>query len=74
MQLSLFRLILAVLALLVTIVAAETNAERMSKGLPPLPPRWLVKHREQQNNEHTETDGSAQPGSRPEIQSRTESE
>ncbi|KAL1750570.1 hypothetical protein FB107DRAFT_279507 [Schizophyllum commune] len=72
MQLSLFRLALAVLALLVVAVAAETNAERMSRGLPPLPPRWLVKHREQQNNEHAETDGSAQPESRPEMQSRTE--
>ena len=74
MQLSLFRLALVVLALLVVAVAAETNAERMSRGLPPLPPRWLVKHREQQNNEHAETDGSAQPESRPEMQSRTESE
>ncbi|KAL1746944.1 hypothetical protein HDZ31DRAFT_72584 [Schizophyllum fasciatum] len=73
MQLSLFRLLLAVLALLVVAVAAETNAERMSQGLPPLPPRWLVKYRTQTTTEDSpHTEAAPQPESRPEARSRTE--
>ncbi|TRM64779.1 hypothetical protein BD626DRAFT_536037 [Schizophyllum amplum] len=58
MQLSLIRLFIAVLAFAALAAAAETNAQRMARGLNPLPPRSMLNRSPTETAERRTTSNS----------------